>query len=53
MREIKITYTNVKIDEIITELARYIESGFRIMSWCTSCGGRYEEKKHTIELARY
>ena len=53
MREIEITYTNVKIDDVIVELAKYIEQGFRIRCWTSSCGCRYEEEKHTIELVKY
>ena len=50
MREIEITYTDVKLEEIIVELARYIEDGFRIRCWNAtwSCDNTY-----TIELVKH
>lgn len=54
MREIEITYTNVKIDEVIVELARYIEQGYKITSWCTSLSySSWDGDKCTVTLVKY
>lgn len=50
MREIEITYTNVVLEEVIVELARYIENGFHIRTanWSWS-----PENTYTIELVKH
>lgn len=52
MREIEINYTNVRIDEVVVELARYVEQGYRIKTWKLSSAYGYEEK-YIIELVKY
>lgn len=52
MREIEITYTNVKIDDVIVELASYIEKGYRVASWSSKLC-KYDEDKYTVRLVKY
>ena len=52
MREVEITYTNVKIDEVIVELARYVENGYHIVSWSSSLC-KYGEDEYTIRLVKH
>jgi hypothetical protein len=52
MREVELTYTDVQIDEIIVEVAKYIEQGFHVRSWTTR-GGHGWHNEQTIELVKY
>lgn len=55
MREIEITFTNVRVDEVILEVAEYIKQGYRVRSWRNSYDGstyRTGCEKHTIELVK-
>lgn len=52
MRKVELTYTDVQIDEIIVEVAKYIEQGFHVRSWCTH-GGHSIHNENKIELVKY
>lgn len=53
MREVKLTYTDVQFDEIIVEVAKYIEQGFHVRSWTTHGGCSLHPNEQTIELVKY
>ena len=47
-KEIEMTYTNWKIDEIILDLARLISSGFKVASYSSNYS--YREIEVTVRL---
>lgn len=51
MREIEITYTDVTIEEVVIELAKYVESGYSIVSVQQEVG-HYLKFKITINLVK-
>lgn len=53
MREIRIKYNKVTIDEVVVELARYVEQGYHIVGCSIESTPCYGEDKYTIELVKH
>lgn len=52
MREIKFTYIGVSIDEIIVEIAKYIEQGYRTTSWSQHYSSYDRDYVSTVRLVK-